>query len=79
MVHIGYIRSVNSKTDDVRDIVDTQHLDVIALTETLHEDVDCVPIKRLRGLGLNVIEAARKIPASTRKNKLGPWWYCCCV
>ena len=34
------------------------HVDVIALTETWHEDSDCVTIKRLRSFNLNVVEAA---------------------
>ena len=63
------IRSVNNDTDDVRYIVDSHHLDVIALTETWHEDADYVPIKILRGLGL--VEAAREIPVGTKDDNIG--------
>ena len=65
------ISSVNNKTEDVRDIVDTHHLDVIALTETWHEDADCVLIKRFHGLGLNVVEAAKAIPVGIKKDNVG--------
>ena len=64
------IRSVNNKTDDVRDIIDTHHLDVIVLTKSWHEDADCVPIKRLRKLGLNVVEVARVILVGTKKENV---------
>ena len=37
-------------------------LKLLVLTETWHENSDCTTIKRLRTLGLNVIEAARSIP-----------------
>ena len=55
------------KTDDVRELYQTHHLDVLALNETWHEDVNCVAIKRLQTLGLNVIDAARPISSIPSK------------
>lgn len=58
------IRSVRNKTDNVPEIFNEFNLNVLFLTETWHECADSVAIKRLRGLGLNVIEAARDLPVS---------------
>ena len=46
-------------------------LDVIALTETWHEDSDCVPIKRLRSMGLNVLEVARPTFDQPKRDSVG--------
>ena len=54
------IRSVNNKVDDVLGVMGTYNLH-IALSETWHENSDSVTIKRLRSLGLNVLEVARPI------------------
>ena len=59
------IRSVNNKIEDVRQLMIDRKLNILALTETWHEDSDCSTIKRLRSLGMNVIETARPIPADT--------------
>jgi len=63
------IRSVNNKIDDVRLLMQEEKLHVLALTETWHEDSDCTTIKRLRGLGLNVLETARPIDDKRRQAK----------
>ena len=56
------IRSINNKIDDFSTLMTDQNLHVWALTETWHEDSECVPIKRLRCMGLNIlIEVARSI------------------
>ena len=52
------IRSVNNKIEDVRQLMIDRKLNILALTETWHEDSDCSTIKRLRSLGINVIETA---------------------
>lgn len=59
------IRSVNNKTENVPDLFEEHRLNLLILTETWHEDADSVAIKRLRNMGLNVIEAARAIPTNT--------------
>ena len=64
------IRSVGNKTNDIYELFDTHHLDAIVLNETWHEDADSVTINRLRTLGLNVVEAARSIPAKAKKNNI---------
>ena len=56
------IRSVNNKIDGVRDVISDNHLQILTLTETWHENSNCITIKRLRSLGLNVTEAVRPIP-----------------
>ena len=56
------IRSMRTKIDEVDNIMRDRQLHVLAVTETWHEDAECITIKRLRCLGFNVIEAAR--PAS---------------
>src|SRR6218665_2269117 len=61
------IRSVNNKIDDVRLLMQEEKLHVLALTETWHKDSDCTTIKRLRGLGLNVLETARPIDDKRRQ------------
>ena len=63
------IRSVNNKIDDVRLLMQEEKLHVLALTETWHEDSDCTTIKRLRGLGLNVLETARPLDDKRRQAK----------
>ena len=65
------IRSVAKKTDDVRELFQTHHPDVLALNEAWHEDTDCLAIKRLRTLGLDVIEAARPIPSKAERDTVG--------
>ena len=55
-------RSVNNKNEDVKALILDRKLNLPALTETWHEDSAYTAIKRLRTLGLNVIEAARIIP-----------------
>ena len=59
------IRSVNNKIEDVRQLMIDRKLNILALTETWHEDSACSTIKLLRSLGMNVIETARPIPADT--------------
>src|SRR6218665_3978118 len=63
------VRSVNNKIDDVRLLMQEEKLYVLALTETWYEDSDCTTIKRLRGLGLNVLETARPIDDKRRQAK----------
>ena len=53
------IRSMNNKVDDVYNLMKDYELDVMALTESWHEDSDCVPIRRLRCMDFKVVEAAR--------------------
>ena len=46
-----------------------EKLYVLALTETWYENSDCTTIKRLRGLGLNVLETSRPIDDKRRQAK----------
>ena len=71
-LHLGAlnIQSVNNKIDDIQEIMDTHQFDVLALTETWHEDSNCVPIKRLRSMRFNVLEAARPITTVKTRNKV---------
>jgi len=46
-----------------------EKLHVLTLTETWHEDSDCTTIKRLRGLGVDVLETARPIDDRRRQTK----------
>lgn len=57
--------SVRSKLNNVSDLYNEFQLNVLIPTETWHENADSVTIKRLHGMGLNVIEAAglyRRVP-----------------
>ena len=62
------IRSVNNKVHDVLEVMSTYNLHILALSETWHENLEYVTIKRLRSLGLNVIEVARPIPEDIDAN-----------
>lgn len=55
----------------VDDLVGDHCLYLLILTETWHEDSDCIAIKRLSGHRLNVIEAARPISAGTHREDPG--------
>ena len=48
------MRSIRKKINDVDDLVQDRLVHVLAVTETWHEDSDCITIKRLRSLGYNV-------------------------
>ena len=52
-------RSANNKIDAISDMITDFQLHVLAITETLHENSDWVPIKQPRGRGHNVMEVAR--------------------
>ena len=60
------MRSLRNKVDAVDDLMRTEGLDVLGITESWHEDSGDVCIARLRSLGYNVIEEARPIPAGAR-------------
>ena len=45
-------------------------LHVLALTKTWHEDSDCATVKRTRSLGYNLIEEARTIPPTNKRNNI---------
>lgn len=60
------IRSVNSKTENVLDLLEDHWLNILLMTETWHKEADIVAVRRLRSLGLNVIEAARPILKTSR-------------
>ena len=47
------------KIDDVDDLMQDRHIHVLAVTETWHEDSNCITIKQLCSLGYNIIEVAR--------------------
>ena len=53
---------MRKKIDEMDNIMHDRQLHVLAVTETWHEDAECMTIKRLRCLGYNVIEAARPPP-----------------
>lgn len=55
------IRSVGKKVYNVVDLIAEYRLYLLVLTETWHEDEDRTAIKRLRGHGLNVIEAVGRM------------------
>ena len=59
------IRSVNNKIEDVKELIHERQLHLLALTETWHEDSDCITIEKLLSLGLNVLQAARPILKDT--------------
>lgn len=63
------VQSINSKLDNVVDLLEDYHLNLLVLTETWHEDLDWVAIRILRGLGLSVIEAARPTTNNTRRDE----------
>ena len=62
--------TLNNKIEDVSTLMADQNLHVLALTETWREDSECAPIKRLRCMGLNVLEAARPIKSQTSRNSV---------
>lgn len=55
------MRSVNNKIVNVDDLLDDHQLNII-LMETWYEYSDCIAIKRLSGLGMNVFDIAQPIP-----------------
>lgn len=63
------MRSVNNKIVNVGDLLDDHQLNII-LMETWYEDADCIAIKRLSGLGMNVFNVARPIPNNNILEKL---------
>ena len=72
------IHSVNNKIDDVHEVMLNHHLSALVLTETWHEDSECVTVKKIRSLGYNLIEAARPIKPATKQTRQysfrQPWW-----
>ena len=52
-------RSANNKIDAISDMMTDFQLHVLAITETWHENSDCVPIKQLCERRYNVVEVAR--------------------
>ena len=52
-------RSANNKIDAISDMMTDFQLHVLAITETWHENSDCVPIKQLLGRGYHVVKVAR--------------------
>lgn len=64
------ISSINNKLDNVEDLLNDYQLNHLNLTKKRHENTDCVVIKRLRSLGLNVIDAMRPISNSTRQDNI---------
>lgn len=72
------IRSINNKLDNVLDFFDEFLLNVLILTETWHEDMDSVAIRRPWGMGLNIMEAARALPPSSQITQISSttadWW-----
>ena len=64
------IRSVNNKIDDVHEVMLNHHLSAQVLTETRHEDSECVTAKKIRSLGYNLIEAARPIKPATKHDNI---------
>lgn len=60
------IRSVSNKIENIPDLFEDYKLNFLAITETWHEDSDSVSMRRLRGFGYSVVEAARPIPVSAR-------------
>lgn len=56
------IRSMRNKLENVLELFHEFDLKLLFLAETWHEGEDSVTIKRLRGLGFSVIEAARPLP-----------------
>lgn len=65
------LRSVNSKLENVINLLEDHCLNLLILTESWHKDSNSTAIKRLRGHRLNVIEAARPIPAGAHREDPG--------
>lgn len=60
---------MNNKTDNISDLFVEYQLNLLVLTEkTWHTDSDRAALKRICCMGLNVIEAARKLPHTTGDN-----------
>jgi len=55
--------SLRNKVDGVQDILTDYDVDILCLTETWHEDIDDVPLRRLRTAGYQVLERARPPPS----------------
>lgn len=55
---------MRNKLENIPVLFNDFHLNVLVFPETWHESSDSVAIRRLRGLGFNVVEAARALPAS---------------
>lgn len=55
------VRSLGNQIESVVAIIEENRLHIMVLTETWHEDADSVAIKRLRGSGLCVMEAAQQV------------------
>jgi len=64
------IRSLRNKIDAVDELICANGLDLLALTETWHEDSNCITIGRLRELHYSVMEEARLIPSSSDRDTL---------
>ena len=47
------------KKIDVDDLMQARQIHVLTVTETWHEDANCLMIKRLHSLGYNFVEAVR--------------------
>jgi len=61
---------LRNKIDAVDEIIRANGLDLLALTETRHEDNNCIAIGRLRELQYSVIEEARLIPPSADRDTM---------
>jgi len=73
------IRSLKNKVDGVRDLLidrpvdavsDCDNIGILCLTETWHENIDDVPLRRLRTSGLQVLERARPMSSPSAANSL---------
>ena len=52
---------MRNKLDEVDTVMREYQVHTLSITETWHEDTECVFIKRLHSLGYNLIEAARPL------------------
>jgi len=60
------IRSIQNKVDSTHNIICSEGLDLMAITETWHEEMGSVSIDRLRTHGYNVSAAAYSVECKHR-------------
>ena len=69
------VRSVNNKSATICDIIASNDLDILAMQETWHENIDSLSLKRTVPTGYSLVEAARENKLSdkltTRSNSYG--------
>ena len=63
--------SLNTKADEIKQLLSETGTYILCLTETWHEDYDAVSIKRLRSDCFQVLECAQPIPPDDSLDDIG--------